>query len=162
MSLSAIDKALDHTYSIWIRCASKWKCQNCGTEFNPPKPMLEIPNDMLAMSQGLHCSHFWGVGSSSIWTRWNGMNADSLCWKCHTKFEHLKSPGQEYRIKKLEMLGTNMFTYMCWLSNQNEPMPIQFKEMRLYELCCLIRSTDYDADWLFIKHRDIFPANAIH
>ena len=160
MSLSAIDKALDDTYSIWIRCASKWKCQNCGTEFNPPKPMLEIPNDMLSMSQGLHCSHFWGVGSSSIWTRWNGMNADSLCWKCHTKFEHLKSPGQEYRMKKIEQLGQEIFTFMSWLSKQNDPIPEQIKGFRLYELLSLIKSTKYESDWLFRKYAKLLKGKS--
>lgn len=155
MSLSAIDKALDHTYSIWIRCASKWRCQDCGIEFNPPKDMLEIPNGLLAMSQGLHCSHFWGIGSSSIWTRWNGMNADSLCWGCHTKFEHLKSPGQEYRMKKKESLGTQMFTFMEWLSKRTDPMYDQVKEIRLYELLCLIEASKYETDWLYRKYNDL-------
>lgn len=151
MSLREIDKALDHAYSLWVRCENKWRCQGCGAEFNPPKAMLEIPNDMLPMSQGLHCSHFWGKGSSSIWTRWNEMNADALCWACHTRLEHLKSPGQEYRIKKKEQIGGPMFQFMEWLSKRTDPMHDQVKEIRLYELLCLIESTKYETDWLYKK-----------
>jgi hypothetical protein len=158
MSLSPIDKALDQVFSLWIRCAAHWKCQACGRAFNPPKQMEEFPDEYFGTSLGLHCSHFWGKGSGSVWTKWNGPCADALCAEHHTKWEHLKGPGQEYRMRKIEQVGMPMFRYMDWLSTRHDPMHLQVKEFRLFELISLVKSAKYKHGWLFLKYEDLLPS----
>ena len=150
--MNDIDKALDHVFSLWIRSRTRWTCSNCNQEFNPPPEMREIPDETKKDSRGLHCSHFWGKGSGSLWTRWHDDCSDSLCGICHPQLEKRKSEGDEYWRLKNNWLGDHVFHFMTWLSNRSDPMYPQVKEFRLYELICKIGSRGYPTTWLFEKY----------
>lgn len=91
----------DKAFSLWIRTRDNWTCQRCGTRYNPP-------------TMALHCSHFQGRGKEA--TRFEPLNADSLCYGCHKYFtsypgEHLnwqvERKGQE-TVDKL-ILASNTY-----------------------------------------------------
>lgn len=65
-----IDKA-DQRFSQWIRTRDDWTCQRCFRKYVPP-------------TMALHCSHFFGRGKES--TRFEPLNADALCYGCHSYF----------------------------------------------------------------------------
>lgn len=83
----------DKAFSDYIRTRDKWTCQRCGKVYNPL-----VSTDRMA----LHCSHFKGRGKEA--TRFDPLNADALCYGCHSYFggqpdEHLawqiQRKGQE-------------------------------------------------------------------
>lgn len=65
-----IDEA-DKNFSLWIRTRDDWTCQRCHHQYTPP-------------TRALHCSHFMGRAKES--TRFEPLNADSLCDGCHRYF----------------------------------------------------------------------------
>lgn len=150
--MNDLDKALDHVFSLWIRCRGSWKCFLCGRRVNPPLEMLEIPDDLKRPTAFLECSHFWGVGSSSFWTRWHDQCADPACVDCHSKLEKQKHEGRQYFIYKISQLGEHRFQFMSWLSTRTDPMYPQVKEFRLWELISNIGSRGYPTAWLFEKY----------
>lgn len=92
----------DKAFSLYIRTRDNWTCQRCGTAYTPP-------------TSALHCSHFQGRGKES--TRFEPLNADSLCYGCHQYFtshpaEHytwqVQRKGQE-TVDRLQALSN---TYM--------------------------------------------------
>jgi len=151
MSQPLIWKALDEVFSLAIRSRAGWRCWNCHSEHNPPEQMLEFPDEMKKSSESLHCSHFWGKGSGSVWTRWNDDNSDSLCCICHPRFESEKGSGKIYYKFKVNDLGFDRFVFMDWLSNQAVPMPFDVIRFRLIELLCEL-SEKWPTEWLFTKY----------
>ncbi len=154
MSQPLIWNALDEVFSLAVRTRAGWKCLNCGSEHNPPEQMLEFPDETKNGSQSLHCSHFWGKGSGSVWTRWDDRGSDALCANCHPKFEKLKAPGQWYYKFKVNELGLERFIYMNWLSNQAVTMPADVARFRLIELLCEL-SEKWPTDWLVLKYEEL-------
>jgi len=150
--MNDLDKALDEVFSLWIRCRGSWQCMTCPNTFNPPKTMREFPSPSSGNSVKLHCSHFWGKGSSGFWTRWDDRCAESLCFLCHQIWEKMKAPGQSYYEYKKKDLGDHLFEYMDWLSKRIDPMHAQVKEFRLFELISNIGSRGYPIDWLFTRY----------
>lgn len=97
MAKIKIDKA-DTLFSLYVRTRDKWTCQRCGHGYNPP-------------TAALHCSHFVGRGKEN--TRFEPLNADSLCYGCHSFFtahplEHIEwqvnRKGQKL-VDKLRLAG---------------------------------------------------------
>lgn len=154
MSQPVIWKALDEVFSLTVRTRAGWKCWNCHSEHNPPKQMLEFPDDTKRSSRTLHCSHFWGKGSGSVWTRWHDDNPDSLCVTCHLLFENQKAPGQIYYKFKANDLGLERFLFMDWFSNQAVPMPFDVQRFRLIELLCEL-TEKWPTEWLFFKYGEL-------
>ena len=158
MSQPLIWEALDEVFSLTVRTRADWKCLNCGSEHNPPEQMLEFPDDMKKTSPSLHCSHFWGKGSGSVWTRWDDRGADALCFSCHPRFEKRKVPGEVYYKFKVNDLGLEMFTFMDWLSNQAIPMSYDVMRIRLIELLCEL-SAKWPTEWLFFKYWELLDGS---
>lgn len=154
MSQPLIWKALDEVFSLTVRTRADWKCLNCGSEHNPPEQMLEFPDDLKKTSSTLHCSHFWGKGSGSVWTRWDDSGSDSFCFTCHTGLERKKSVGDLYYKFKVDGLGLERFIFMDWLSNQAIPMPADVMRIRLIELLCEL-SAKWPTLWLFYKYGEL-------
>lgn len=73
-----LDKA-DKLFSLYIRTRDKWTCQRCHKQYVPP-------------TRALHCSHFQGRGKEA--TRFEPLNADSLCYGCHQYFT--SHPAEHY------------------------------------------------------------------
>ena len=63
----------DFAFSDCIRALAGWKCAKCGTYY--PEGVAR---------KGLHCSHHHGRGNWSI--RFDPMNAESLCYGCHSHY----------------------------------------------------------------------------
>jgi len=61
----------DKHFSDCVRIAANWTCQRCEKEY--PE----------GHRQGLHCSHYVGRGNQA--TRYEPLNAISLCYGCHQK-----------------------------------------------------------------------------
>lgn len=79
---------VDKLFSQYIRERDGWKCQRCGTYYQPP-------------TMALHCSHFWG--RSNKCTRFDTENCMTLCYGCHSRMEGNKQG--EYRDIMLKRLG---------------------------------------------------------
>lgn len=60
------------------------------------------------------CSHFWGRGHKS--TRFDGENAEYLCFTCHMKNEGNKQG--EYRTYKIKTLGEKGYEQLEQRTNQ--------------------------------------------
>jgi len=60
----------DMAFSACIRERAGWKCERCGTYYPEGHRM------------GLHCSHHHRRGNWSI--RFHPLNAESLCYGCHS------------------------------------------------------------------------------
>lgn len=73
-----IDQA-DKYFSWWVRCRDNWSCKRCGKHYTPPTTSLQ-------------CSHFKGRGKEG--TRFEPLNADSLCYGCHMYFT--AQPDEHY------------------------------------------------------------------
>ena len=58
----------DVWFSHCVRERAEWNCERCGTHYTPP-------------TQALHCSHYEGRGNWA--TRFDPLNAISLCYGCH-------------------------------------------------------------------------------
>lgn len=87
-----IDPA-DTLFSKLIRERDGWKCQFCGTQYEPP-------------TSGLQCSHFWGRGNKA--TRFDPENCDALCYGCHARNEGNKQGFyRDFKIKQLGKKGYN-------------------------------------------------------
>ena len=151
MSQPLIWKALDEVFSLAVRSRNLWRCEACDSRHNPPEPMLEFPDETKRSSRTLHCSHFWGKGSGSVWTRWSNQGAEAFCVTCHPRLEKLKAPGQEYYKHKVKTLGLERFIFMNWLSNQAVTMPADVAKFRLIELLCEL-SEKWPTEWLFNKY----------
>lgn len=154
MSQPLIWKALDEVFSLAVRTRAGWKCLNCGSEHNPPSQFLEFGDDTKKPSSSLHCSHFWGKGSGSVWTRWDDRGADAFCMSCHSIFERKKAFGKRYYKFKVNDLGLERFIFMDWLSNQAVPMPGDVMRFRLIELLCEL-SGEWPTEWLFFKYAEL-------
>ena len=59
----------DAAFSKCVRERAEWACEHCGTQ--------HAENSM-----GLHCSHHHGRGKWGV--RFNPMNAEALCYGCHS------------------------------------------------------------------------------
>lgn len=79
-----IDKA-DKLFSLWIRTRDGWTCQRCHRQYKPP-------------TNALHCSHFFGRGKES--TRYEPLNADSLCYGCHAYFTAHPLAHTDWQVKR--------------------------------------------------------------
>ena len=66
----------DAAFSKCVRERSEWRCERCGAQHGPS-------------STGLHCSHHERRGHWSI--RFNPMNAEALCYGCHSAVGGTKS-----------------------------------------------------------------------
>lgn len=62
---------IDGLFSKYIRSLAAWKCERCGTQYEPP-------------TQALHCSHFYGRARKSV--RFDPDNCAALCHGCHRYF----------------------------------------------------------------------------
>lgn len=60
----------DEAFSLCVRERSNWRCERCGTQYEPPK------------TSGLHCSHFTGRASKGV--RYDPENAFAHCHGCHS------------------------------------------------------------------------------
>lgn len=60
----------DDAFSKCVRERSDWRCEVCGTEYEPG-------------SQGLHCSHYFGRRAYGV--RFDPDNAFAHCFGCHQK-----------------------------------------------------------------------------
>lgn len=60
--------AADTAFSWCIRERAGWRCERCGTQYQPP-------------TQALHCSHYHGRGKWSV--RFDPDNAIAACYGCH-------------------------------------------------------------------------------
>ena len=58
----------DKWFSRCVRERADWTCERCGTQYQPP-------------TRALHCSHYEGRGNWG--TRFEPLNALSLCYGCH-------------------------------------------------------------------------------
>lgn len=154
MSQPLIYKALDEVFSLVVRSRAHWICLGCGSQHNPPEQMLEFPDDMKKSSSSLHCSHFWGKGSGSVWTRWDDLGSDAFCVTCHHKYEKLKAPSKLYYKIKLDDLGLTRFSFMDWLSNQAVSMSPDVGRFRLIELLCEL-SEKWPTEWLIFKYEGL-------
>jgi hypothetical protein len=94
-----VDRA-DQLFSRYVRLRDK-ECLKChrrgGGEYH---------------IQGLQCSHFYGRRKES--TRFDLLNADSLCAGCHKWFTEHKT---EYEAWKLERLGQKEYDLLMLRSN---------------------------------------------
>lgn len=70
----------DIAFSLYIRTRDGWKCQRCGTQYQPP-------------TRALQCSHFQGRRKEG--TRFEPLNCDALCGGCHSYFTAY--PGEHYQ-----------------------------------------------------------------
>ncbi len=61
----------DQAFSKCVRERAGWKCQKCGAQHDES-------------STGLHASHHHGRGNWSI--RFNPLNAEALCYGCHSHY----------------------------------------------------------------------------
>lgn len=89
----------DKLFSQWIRTRDKWTCQKCGAYHEPP-------------TRALHCSHFQGRGKEA--TRFEPLNATSLCYGCHQYFT--SHPAEHYQWQ-VSRLGQDMVDKIVLLSN---------------------------------------------
>lgn len=74
------DKA-DALFSKWIKLRDGYACQRCGKKFQE------------GHAQGLDCSHFQSRRKEN--TRFEPLNADSICTGCHFWFH--TNPQEHYR-----------------------------------------------------------------
>lgn len=94
-----IDKA-DALFSKYVRIRDK-KCLRCGRRGSGDLGIT-----------GLQCSHFYGRRKES--TRFDLLNADSLCAGCHRFFTEHKT---EYEEWKLEQLGQKEYDLLTLRAN---------------------------------------------
>lgn len=93
-----VDQA-DKLFSLYIRTRDLWTCQRCYTRYTPP-------------TSALHCSHFQGRGKEA--TRFEPLNATSLCYGCHRYFT--SHPAEHY-IWQVERLGQPIIDRLILASN---------------------------------------------
>lgn len=62
---------LDRIFSKLVRERAGWRCERCGTQYEPH-------------SQGLHCSHL--MSRRCLALRWHPSNAVAHCYACHLWF----------------------------------------------------------------------------
>lgn len=86
------DKA-DELFSTWIRLRDNWTCQRCRKAYTPYYNAQGIPR-----CPALDCSHF--VGRRKENTRFEPLNADTLCYGCHQFFHENPSKHLEWQIKR--------------------------------------------------------------
>lgn len=79
-----IDPA-DKLFSLYIRSRDGWACQRCYRRYTPP-------------TMALHCSHFVGRGKEN--TRFEPLNADSLCYGCHRYFTSHPALHMEWQVAR--------------------------------------------------------------
>ena len=89
-----IDQA-DKLFSLFIRHRAGWKCERCGTQYEPP-------------TAALHCSHFWGRARES--PRFDEDNASAHCHGCHSFFT--ANPALHYQWK-LQRMGQRDFDLLA-------------------------------------------------
>lgn len=58
----------DKWFSLCVRERAGWKCEYCGTQYEPG-------------SRGLHCSHYFTRGNWAV--RFEPLNAFAHCFHCH-------------------------------------------------------------------------------
>jgi len=58
----------DRYFSLCVRKRANWSCERCHKGYSPP-------------TTALHCSHYLGRGNWG--TRFDPLNATSLCYGCH-------------------------------------------------------------------------------
>lgn len=80
-----IDQA-DKYFSLWVRTRDGWTCQRCLKRYEPP-------------TSALHCSHFMGRAKEN--TRFEPLNATSLCYGCHIYFGSHPAEHYEFQVKRL-------------------------------------------------------------
>ena len=90
----------DKAFSDCVRERAGWKCERCGSYFEPGRRM------------GLHCSHFHGRGKWS--TRFDGDNCQALCYGCHMQ---MGSHPDEHRRLMMEKLGPGGYDLLLERSN---------------------------------------------
>lgn len=95
--------AADRLFSLWIKNRDGWTCQRCEKTYNP-----DIPGHR----QALHCSHFKGRAKES--TRFEPLNADSLCYGCH---QYFTSQPDEHHRWQVERKGQDVIDKLVLLSN---------------------------------------------
>ena len=59
---------LDRVFSKLVRERAGWRCERCGTQYEPH-------------AQGLHCSHIFSRRCLAL--RWHPSNAVAHCYACH-------------------------------------------------------------------------------
>ena|SRR3990167_9235510 len=89
----------DRLFSQWIRTRDDWTCQRCLKRYTPP-------------TSALHCSHFYGRGKES--TRFEPLNADALCYGCHSYFT--SHPAEHYAWQ-VERKGQDTVDRLLLISN---------------------------------------------
>lgn len=78
--------AADKAFSLYIRTRDNWTCQRCGKRYPPP-------------TSALHCSHF--VGRAKENTRFEPLNATSLCYGCHQYFTSHPAEHYEFQVNRI-------------------------------------------------------------
>ncbi len=86
---------LDSLFSKKIRERDNWTCVRCKAYHAPP-------------TSALHCSHYWGRAAKSV--RYDPLNADALCYGCHSKWESNKQG--DYRDFKIHQLGAFQYAQL--------------------------------------------------
>lgn len=78
--------AADKAFSLYIRTRDDWTCQRCGRQYQPP-------------TSALHCSHFMGRAKEN--TRFDPLNATSLCYGCHSYLGSHPTEHYDFQLKRL-------------------------------------------------------------
>ena len=86
MRLSNRYAELDSQFSFLVRSGAGWRCEKCGTRYEPP-------------TRALHTSHFWG--RSNLKVRWDYDNVSAHCYGCHSYFEQHPQEFVKWQLKKL-------------------------------------------------------------
>lgn len=99
-----IDPA-DKYFSLFIRYRANWKCERCGTQYEPG-------------SQGLHASHFWSRGKES--TRFDPINVSAHCFSCHTILGGNPELHREWKLKQIGQQQYNLLTVRAQLHQKKD------------------------------------------
>lgn len=77
---------LDILFSKYIRTKAGWRCEYCGTKYDPPTSALQT-------------SHFHGRRKKTV--RWDEQNCAALCFYCHQQFTENPLKHVEWFKKRL-------------------------------------------------------------
>ena len=81
----------DAVFSNLIRERAEWKCERCGTQYQPP-------------TMGLHCAHLFTRRGRS--TRWAPDGAIAACYGCH---QYIDSHPAEKEMLARRILGDGRY-----------------------------------------------------
>lgn len=150
----------DHAFGLFWKTIRQWQCERCG--FHAPNSrgldglintnLNEIPYGSLDIS------HF--VGRSHNAARYNHLNVDVLCRRCHGIFERQKNPGQLYYVWKKSRLDS------CQV-NINELLRLKTEIVKLTDndyiemadhWISMLQLTGYEVEWFKDKYRQLLDS----